>query len=112
LPPGVEITLPSSDPLTLEFKPFLPAEPIEVEVSVRHRTDSDSEWRPVFVGEIGSCDFNDDGTATLTCYTLEQSLERTTPWPTYCTNCNWAVFSAGCGVNRELFKVEGTVDGI
>lgn len=112
LPRGVEINLPSNDLLALEFKPFLPPLPIEVDVYTRHRTDPEGEYRTVFIGECGSCNFNMDGTATITCYPLGHKLQRTIPWPAYCATCNWAVFSNGCGVDRELFKVQGTVDAV
>lgn len=112
LPAGVEINLPSSDPLALEFKPFLPPEPIEVDVYTRHRSDAEGEYRTVFTGECGSCNFNDDGTATIACYPIGHKLQRVIPWPTYCSNCNWAVYSAGCGVDRTLFKTQGTVSTI
>lgn len=112
MPNGVEITLPSSAPLAAEFKPFLPPQPIEIDVFVRHRDDPEGEYRTVFLGECGSGNFNDDGTATITCYPLQHKLSRTTPWPVYCTQCNWAVYSHGCGVNRELFKTPGTVSTI
>lgn len=111
-PRGVEINLPSNDPLALEFKPFLPPQPIEVDVFTRHRTDPDGQYRTVFIGECGSCNFNMDGTATITCYPLGHKLQRVIPWPVYSATCNWAVYSHGCGVDRELFKVQGTVGAI
>lgn len=111
-PKGVEITLPTSSLLAQEFKPFLPPQPIEVDVYVRHRDDPDGEYRTVFIGECGSCTFNNDGNATITCYPFDHKLDRTIPWPVYSATDNWAVYSPGSGVDRELFKTQGTVNAI
>lgn len=111
-PAGVEINLPSNDPLAVEFKPFLPPDPIQIDVYTRHRNDPAEEYRTVFIGECAACNFNDDGTATITCYPLDHNLDRVTPWPVYCAQCNWAVYSVGCGVDPELFKTVGTVSAI
>ncbi len=112
LPQGVEINLPSSTPLAFEFKQFLPPQPIEVDVLTRHRDDPDGEYRPVFFGEAASAVFNEDGTATITCFPIGHKMQRVIPWPVYSPTCNWPVYSPGCGVNRELYRVDGTVNAI
>src|SRR5690606_40354548 len=34
------------------------------------------------------------------------------PISVYSPTCNWPVSSPGCGVNRELYRVDGTVNAI
>lgn len=109
---GVEIMVPSSSAIALEFKPYLPPEPITVRVYSRHRTDPAEEYKPIFLGETASCAFDTDGMATILCMPVTHKLKRAIPWCVYSATCNWAVYSLGCGADRELFKVDGTVQSI
>lgn len=111
-PAGVSIALPTRDPLSNEFKNYLPPEPIEIDVFIRHRADPEGEYRTVFMGEVGSAQSGEDGMTTLTCYPITHKLSRVVPWPVYCSNCNYAVYSVGCGVDKELFKAEAEVSAI
>lgn len=106
-PKPFEITVPATSDIALQFIAFLPAEPISVHVYARHRPDT--QYIPIFIGECESAAFNDDGTATIRCQHIGYKLERNIPWPCYSGTCNWAVYSLGCGVSRDAFKVDATI---
>jgi uncharacterized phage protein (TIGR02218 family) len=106
-PKAFEITVPSTSEIAAEFKPFLPASPITIIVYSRHRPDT--EYLPIFIGECESAAFSDDGVATISCQPLQYKMERNIPWPCYSATCNWALYSTGCGVNKDSFKVETAI---
>ena len=106
-PRSFDITVPSSTDIAQQFKAFLPAQPISVIVYSRHRPDA--EYVPVFIGECSSGSTDTDGITTITCEPIGYKLSRNIPWPRYCSQCNWAVYSLGCGVSREAFKTVANV---
>jgi len=109
---GVEIMLPASNQLAIEFKPYLPPEPIFVTVWSGHRNDPDAQYLPIFIGECSSTMTDEDGMMTILCVPITYSASRTIPWCVYSGTCNWAVYSTGCGVSRESFRTDGTAQSI
>lgn len=105
------ITLPQSVDIAELFGPFLPARPVGITIFRRHLTDPDAQFIPILIGTIATHSFEDD-TLVLSCYTLLGALRRRVPWLTYQRPCNWALYSVGCGVNRFLFRLDGTVSGV
>jgi len=112
-PSGTTITLPSNSPLAQEFKAYLPPQPIVVRIMSRHRTDAAAQFVTLFSGECASGEHNPEtGESAITCRPTASQAQRTVPWPVYCSGCNWSLFSQACGVDRELFKVQGTVQTV
>lgn len=107
-PPMVEIVVPDDCPVATEFVVYLPANAIGVKIFRRHRDDPAAEYVAAFIGIIASVRF-EDGRATLSCRPVLASLSRQIPWLTYLRTCNWALYSAGCAANRELFRVPGVL---
>lgn len=109
---GLEIQLPSDSLVADEFKAYMPADPIQVVVYSRHRTDADQQLLPIFVGEVASCAFGDDGMATLLCHSTMAQANRTVPWCVYSSTCNHALYSTGCGVLPDEYRTEATVTAV
>lgn len=110
-PKMLEITLPENNALIAQFIPYLPVTPISVTVYRRHFTDPSNEYAVVFTGAAASVRF-DNGAAVLACRPVAASIQRKAPWQTYQSSCNWALYSLGCGLNRDDYKTTGVVTAI
>jgi uncharacterized phage protein (TIGR02218 family) len=110
-PKMLEITLPENNALIEQFIPYLPVTPISVTVYRRHFTDPDNEYAVVFTGAAASVQFEGGG-AVLSCRPVAASIQRKAPWQTYQSSCNWALYSLGCGLNKDDYKTAGTVTSI
>jgi uncharacterized phage protein (TIGR02218 family) len=110
-PKMLEITLPENNALIAQFIPYLPVTPIAVTVYRRHFTDPDNEFAIVFTGSAASVRF-DNGAAVLSCRPVAASIGRKAPWQTYQAPCNWALYSLGCGIPQDDYKVTGTVTSV
>jgi len=109
-PQPIEITLPSSTDLAAQFRSFLPASPIVVTVFARHRPDA--EFVTIFVGECETAQYDNEGIATIPAQPFGYKLRRNVPWPRFCGPCNWALYSEGCGVSLEPYRVDVTIQVI
>lgn len=105
------VTLPQSSEIAGLFGPFLPSAPVGVTIFRRHLTDPDAQFIPILIGSVASHTFEDD-LLMLNVYTLLGALRRRVPWLTYQRACNWALYGPGCGVNKFLFRLDGTVSGV
>ncbi len=111
--PLFEVTLPDDDPLVQQFLVYLPLKPLGL--VIYRREQAEGPFIPVFIGSVASTNF-DDGDATLACRPFGESLLLKVPSQTYQAPCNWVVYSFGCGINREAFRVDSPItisaDGI
>lgn len=64
-----------------------------------------------FVGEITGWSFEGSQVA-LTCAPISQGLGRLIPMLRYQSQCNWALFSPGCTLDPDDFKVTATLDTV
>jgi len=103
------ITLPRSLPLAVEFMAYTPPAPVQVTIFRRHRADA--EAITVFSGEVGSARFQGSD-ARLSCLPTPALLSRVLPRLYFQVECNWPLYSAGCGLNKEDYRDDGTVSGI
>lgn len=106
---SINIMVPQDNPVATMFIPYLPIEPVGVTVYRRHR--SDDETVPIFIGKIASAAF-ENGEAKLTAMPVGEALRRIVPSLTYQVPCNHALYSAGCGINKELFKETGPITAV
>lgn len=104
--PIFEVTLPDDDPLVQQFLVYLPIRPLGLVIYRREKPDD--AFVPEFIGSVASCAF-DEGDATLACRPFGESLLLKVPWQTYQSTCNWVVYSFGCGINREAFRVDSPI---
>lgn len=104
----IKITLPLDNPVALLFRGFLPPRPVSVVIYRGH--DGDPETVCSFTGIVSSCVFGED--AQLTVVPEQNAIKRTVPALTYQSQCPRALFSTGCGVGRETFRVLGLVSSV
>lgn len=100
----VEVTLSSLAEVAQLFVPYLPPQPVYVRV-FRHLPDgAPGEYEVEMSAEVVSSQFDEDtGVCTLTSRQISKDLSRKVPWCVYSPTCNYAVYGAGCGVNREEY---------
>lgn len=103
---AVVITLPRTHPLAIYFLQYSPEPPMQVEIYSKHRTDP--EVRRIFSGTVGSSAFKGPS-VLLTCLPETEALRRSFPRNTCQAQCNWALYSAQCGVTRSAFQLAGAV---
>lgn len=98
---SVEINIHRLDPLALLFMPYMPVDPVTVQVFRLHR--SEPETKEPFSGVVAEAKFDRSG-CTLKCTGPQSNLKRAVPRLHYQRQCNWSLYSSQCGVNRESFK--------
>lgn len=106
---SVVITVPRDNAVARLFIPYLPVEPVGLTIYATHRDDS--EYVPVFIGKIGSAVF-DGSEARLTAMPVGEVLRRPVPSIAYQVPCNHALYGPGCTLDKELFRVIGTVAAV
>lgn len=107
---NIEITVPRDNELAALFIPYIPSTPIGITIHRRHRLDGDEESVVAFVGKVLSVRFESNpSTAVITCGPISEVFRRVIPIVLYQPQCNYAVFSPGCTLNAEDFKVTATV---
>lgn len=91
------------------FVAYTPPDPVSLVIYTKHRADA--ELRVAFVGEVSAASFG-GGEARLTCSPITQRMKRSVPKVVVQSQCNWALYGTGCGVDAETYKVEGAVDTV
>lgn len=104
------ITIAISHPISQLFVPYIPATPLFVTVFRAHDGEPDSETVVAFVGRVTSASFDDF--AELTCSPEQAILKTVIPTPRYQKQCNRTLYDAGCGIDRELYKVVGILSSV
>jgi uncharacterized phage protein (TIGR02218 family) len=99
-----EITAPMLD-VALLYRHVGPSDPIEVTVYEMHYGDTEAIIR--YMGEIVSVKFPQVDRCTIVCST--GSLEQTGLRFTWGPNCNYKWADHNCGVDRNIYKVESTI---
>lgn len=105
----LELTVPRTNPVAELFIADLPVRPVTLTAYRLHR--SEPEVVCFFIGEVASAEFT-GSTVKLTCLPESQILRRQIPTTTFQAQCNWALFSGPCGLNKDDFRVAGTVSAI
>lgn len=105
----LEIVLPRTHPVPAFFIAYLPEPPMTVEVFQKHRLDSGVER--IFAGNVANVRFT-AGRSVVTCSPDWAALRSSFPRNRFTTQCNWALYSAQCGVARSAFQVAGTITTI
>ena len=112
-PPTVEITMDASATVAQQFVPYQPVFPMYVTVYRRHRDDPAGEYIVEMMGDVAAASFDEEeGYATLSCRMVSSNFDRRVPWMIYQRQCNYALYGAGCRVNKELFKIETTATAV
>lgn len=108
--PTASISVVATASVCSNFIAYQPASPMFVKVYRWHTTDADGEFRIDFIGEVVSSARDEElNMVELGCRLVSSKFDRNVPWPVYQKPCNRALYSVGCGVNREAFKVEAVL---
>ena len=99
---NLEIRLPRANALASRFVDYLPPARVDLTVYRAHRGE-EAAAVVFFLGSIGSIRF-ESSEAILTAVPLSQALKRRIPMLSYQSQCNWPLYSTGCGVNAGAFR--------
>lgn len=107
----LKISVPSDNEIVSLFKATQPSEEIEVIVRDLDWQDLDNSL-VVWVGSVASVSIPKEATAEINCASLMLSLQQTALKRTYNRNCDYAIYSTNCGLNKADFAVQGTIAAI
>lgn len=104
---GIVITVPRTFPPIADFVVYAPGNRLSLTLIQAHRS-SLAEYKTPFRGSVVGVEW-EDGQAKLTCQPITHRLDRVIPRLRYQHQCNWPLYSAGCGANAETFAQAATV---
>lgn len=105
----LEVTVPRTNAVADLFIPGMPTSPVILTLFRMHR--GDAEVVQLWSGEITSVQFT-GSVAKLSGQPVGAALRRTIPSTTFQGQCNWALYSAQCGVDKAAFVEAGTVSAV
>ena len=105
----LEITVPRTNGVADLFIPGMPPSPVFMTVYRLHR--GDSEVVQLWSGEVSSVQFT-GSVAKLSGQPIGNVLRRALPSTTFQGQCNWALYSTQCGVDKAAYAEAGTVSAI
>lgn len=110
---GIVLTVPRALPCIGDFVAYMPANRLKLTVIQLHRKEPAliDEITP-FRGWVVTVGWEDDGLAKLTCRPVTYELDRPTAGICYQRQCNWSLFSPGCGVVSSQYTCEALVTAI
>lgn len=100
---GLQIKVPYESEVAQKFKTYLPSRPISVTLHRYHYNDITQEKVALFVGQITTTAFENDGMVTLNGQPMTKALSRKVPWQLQQGGCIRALYEFGCGVSRASF---------
>lgn len=103
---SIEVTIPRTNPVGAFFIDYTPEPPMGLIVYRFHR--GDPEVIPFWKGEVSAIVFS-AAEVKLTCFPPFEALRRKIPSNTYQSQCNWALYSAECGVVQGNFLVTAQI---
>lgn len=105
----LELTLARTNPVAGLFIADLPVRPVTVQAFRLHR--GDPEVLCFFSGEVASAEFA-GSRVKLACLPASAAFRRRIPSNTFQGQCNWALYSGPCGLNKESYRVTAQVSAI
>lgn len=106
---SVEVSMDSALSIVQPFVAGAPPTPIWLTIFRGHRTESAPVL--IFQGHVAATKVA-DRQAVFTCTAVQQVMDKSIPRQMYQRICNHVLYDPGCGVNKELFRVDGTLDAI
>lgn len=108
----IRVTVELDHAVAVLFRDYLPTTPVALTIYRRHR--GDSEVVVEFIGTVTSV-AADETHAVLTCAPISQLFKRQLPALPFQRPCPYALYGAGCTVDKTGFKDTATlsfVDGV
>lgn len=107
-----QITAPASLAAAQLYRGAPPAQPVDVTVFARHRSDPDDEFITVWAGEIRTVKFTGIDRCIITCSLLTERLEMRGLRLCWERTCPHALYSPACGVSREAWRIEAEIASV
>lgn len=102
---SITITIPRTHEIAGLFISFSPPAPLSLVIYRGHDGEGDSGVVTYFVGRVSTGTFQEH--CQLTCVPEQDALKRSIPVQVYQTQCNWALYGPGCGLNKDDFVDSG-----
>lgn len=106
---SLDVTVPRTNAVAALFIADLPPAPVMLEIYRFHR--GDAEIVLTWSGEIASCEFA-GSSAKLTGVPVGRVLRRALPPHSFQAQCNWALYSPQCGVDRNAYRVTAVLTDV
>jgi len=107
---GITLTVPRTLPCIGDFVAYAPAGRLSLTLIQVHRT-SLGEYKTPFRGSVVGVEW-EDSLARLTCQPITHEFGRLIPRLGYQRQCNWPLYSAGCGINAASFAQSAVVTSV
>jgi len=104
------ITAPADIEVAQLFRGMPPSSEINLRVFDLHYGEIDAINR--FVGSISSVKWPTLDSCNITCNDIESSMQRPGLTDTYSRSCTTTLYSLKCKVNRDLYRVETTLQSL
>lgn len=103
---SMEVILPRDHDIAGLFISYLPVEPVSITIYRFHRGDAGVVT--IFTGKVASIAFQ-GSEARLLCQPVSEAFRRRIPWQVYQSQCNLALFSTTCGVDKTVYRVRAAI---
>lgn len=107
---ALEVTAPSSIDVAQLYRGVGPSDPIDITVFDMHYGDTEAVI--AYVGSIYTVKFPAVDRCIIVCNTESVNLKAMGLRLTWGRNCPYTLYERGCEVNRDLYKIETTVQGM
>lgn len=107
---SIKVTIPREHAIAQLFVAYIPATPLSLVIFRGHAGELESETVTHFTGQVTAAQFTED--CELTCLPERGVLKRRIPGPKYQKQCNHILYDSGCQVDKNLFKVTGTLTSV
>lgn len=103
----IKVTIPKDHELAQQFISYIPSTPMSLVIYRGHEGEPDSEVVTHFTGRVTMATFGDG--CELSVVPESEVLKKRVPGPKYQKPCNHILYDSGCGVEKNSFKVVGTL---
>ena len=103
----IRVTIPRDHEIAGLFRSYIPASPMSLVIYRGHDGEADSEVVANFTGAVAKAEFGES--CVLVVVPEADLLRRRIPVQKYQSQCNWILFSHGCGVEKIDHRVIGVL---
>lgn len=104
----MSLTVPRDFPVALLYVTGSPEGVMQLTLYRGHDRDTDEQIATYWTGRVVGVAFK-GSTATMKCDTAYTGMQSNGKRATHAVQCRHSLYKTGCNVNRELFKVAGTM---
>ena len=103
----IRVTIPRTHEIAGLFLSYIPASPMSLVIYRGHDGEADSEVVANFTGTVAKAEFGES--CVLVVVPESDLLRKRIPVQKYQSQCNWILFSPGCGVNKIDHRAIGSL---